>query len=90
MTLRNTLIATAIAALGASAWAQAPTSTDPLKKPATPALGAPASPGANKAPEKLMPKHEKHASKATHKQHARKAHPKQDMHKANPEPAHSS
>lgn len=112
MTLRNTLIATAIAALGASAWAQAPTGTDPLKKPAAPALGAPASPSTtpaapaatpaprapgtpmatsgNKATEKAMPKHEKHASKVTHKKHAKKVHPKQDMHKASPEQAHSS
>lgn len=90
MILRNTLMAATIAALGASAWAQGATPTDPLKKPAAPALTAPAP---DKMPAKpagaAALKHEKHA-KATHKKHATKAPMKKDMNKAAPAAAHSS
>lgn len=60
MTLRNTLIATAIAALGASAWAQGSAPTDPLKKPAAPALTMPStSKPAMPAAQPAMPEAQK-------------------------------
>ncbi len=81
---RNTLIAAALLALGASAWAQG--TSGALKQPAPPmpatATAMPAAPAAATpaptdpaASDKMAKKdHDKHASKKTDKKHADKKH----------------
>ncbi|AOS77738.1 MULTISPECIES: hypothetical protein [Hydrogenophaga] len=70
---RNTLIAAAILALGASAWAQG-TSSGALKPPAPPMPATAAMPTTPApATDKMAKKdHDKHATKKTEKQHAAK------------------
>lgn len=73
MKLRTVLISAAIAAMGASAFAQSTMDSSP--KPATPAatnMPSPAAAPATTALPKAMPAEKHKAAKATHKKHVAK------------------